>query len=586
VKLFLAPLALALAALVPAAAQAAPPAPFGHACVPKSGVRFCQTQTDANRVASFDGVPLDVDVTLPANGDGPFPAIVMMHGWGGDKRSFQAQRPPAAGEAAYNDLYFAGQGYAVVTYSARGFGRSCGKPDSRTAPACDRGWVHLADQRYEARDTQHLLGLLVDEGVVRADAIGVTGISYGGIQSHNLARLRDRIRLPGGSYRPWLSPNGTKLAIAAAWPRWGATDLTYALTPNGRFLDFGPFSARQSRVVPGVKKQSYNAGLYLAGNLAGFYAPRGADPTADLSAWQELTDRGEPYRSDVRAIARELSTYHSAVGVSGVPAPLLVENGWTDDLFPAPEALRALRAYRGLKGARVTLQLGDLGHPRGSNKANTERVFNRQGAAFLAAHLKGEGRAPADGAVTAFTQTCPRDAAADGPYRARSWKRLHPGRVTLAGRRTRAVTAGGGNPKTGEAFDKVISGDACVTVEAERARGTAVLQRRVRKRFTLLGLPTVRAAVRTRGRGGYLAARLWDVHGGRQLLVSRGVYRLKDDERGRVIFQLFGNGWRFERGHAVKLELLGNDRHYLRTSNFKFRARISKLRMQLPTRER
>ena len=48
---------------------------------------------DTERVPSFDGVPMDVDVTLPPSGDGPFPAIVMMHGWGGNKRSFQATTP-------------------------------------------------------------------------------------------------------------------------------------------------------------------------------------------------------------------------------------------------------------------------------------------------------------------------------------------------------------------------------------------------------------------------------------------------------------------------------------------------------------
>ena len=66
--------------------------------------------------------------------------------------------------------------------SARGFGRSCGMPDSRAA-GCSRGWIHLADQRYEARDTQCLLGLLVDQRVAQANAIGVTGISYGGGQT-------------------------------------------------------------------------------------------------------------------------------------------------------------------------------------------------------------------------------------------------------------------------------------------------------------------------------------------------------------------------------------------------------------------
>ena len=188
---------------------------------------------------SFDGVPLDVDVTLPPTGDGPFPAIVMLHGWGGSKSAFQSPTPEGDGGTGYhyNNTYFAQQGYAVITPSARGFGRSCGVAGSRTPGACDRGWLHLADQRYEVRDVQQLLGRLVDEGVVRADALGVTGISYGGIQSHSLARLRDRIRLQNGSYRRWRSPAGRRLRIAAAWARWGATDLTSALAPNGRFLD-------------------------------------------------------------------------------------------------------------------------------------------------------------------------------------------------------------------------------------------------------------------------------------------------------------------------------------------------------------
>jgi predicted acyl esterase len=164
---------------VPGAAHAAPPSPFGHACTPQNGVRFCATVSDAQRVPSFDGVPIDVDVTLPPSGDGPFPAIVMLHGYGGSKRSFQATTPEGDGGSTYhyNDVYYAQQGYAVITPSARGFGRSCGVLDSRTPPACDRGWLHLADQRYEIRDTQYLLGLLADQGLVRPQAIGVTGVS-------------------------------------------------------------------------------------------------------------------------------------------------------------------------------------------------------------------------------------------------------------------------------------------------------------------------------------------------------------------------------------------------------------------------
>jgi predicted acyl esterase len=175
--------AAAAAALSAApAAGAAPPLPFGHACVPQDGVLFCPSASDADRVPSWDGVPLDVDVTLPPSGDGPFPTIVMMHGWGGNKGSFETHSP----DGSYNNVYFASRGYAVVTYTARGWGRSCGAADSRTSPGCDRGWIHLGDHRYEARDTQHLLGLLVDQGVTSAATIGVTGVSYGGIQTLNL----------------------------------------------------------------------------------------------------------------------------------------------------------------------------------------------------------------------------------------------------------------------------------------------------------------------------------------------------------------------------------------------------------------
>ena len=56
-------------------AAAAPPLPFGHTCAPLDGALACPTASDAARVPSFDGVPLDVDVFLPPTGDGPFPTI-------------------------------------------------------------------------------------------------------------------------------------------------------------------------------------------------------------------------------------------------------------------------------------------------------------------------------------------------------------------------------------------------------------------------------------------------------------------------------------------------------------------------------
>jgi predicted dienelactone hydrolase len=111
--------ATALLAVAPAAHAA--PVPFGHACTPQDGVRFCPTPaptgTSDTRPRSFDGTPIDVDVTLPAQGDGPFPTLLLLHGYGQDKTAFET-----GAEKAYTSTFFAQHGYAVLTPSFRGFG--------------------------------------------------------------------------------------------------------------------------------------------------------------------------------------------------------------------------------------------------------------------------------------------------------------------------------------------------------------------------------------------------------------------------------------------------------------------------------
>jgi hypothetical protein len=61
---------------------------------------------------------------------------------------------------------------------------------------------------------------------------------------------------------------------------------------------------------------------------------------------------------------------------------------------------------------------------------------------------------------------------------------------------------------------------------------------------------------------------------------------LTPNQRGTVLFQLRGSGWRFERGHTAKLEVLGNDAPYERVSNGTFSVAVSGLTIELPVRER
>ncbi|MBA2347315.1 MAG: acetylxylan esterase [Solirubrobacterales bacterium] len=593
---------------LPAAAQAAEP-PLGLTCTPQNGVRFCPGNGTTERFKSFDGVPLDVDVTLPPSGDGPFPTIVMLHGYGGNKGAFETtSEDPSTTSGTrfhYNNNHFAKQGYAVVNSTARGFGESCGSLASRLADptGCAMGWIHLIDQRYEIRDTQEILGALTDQGVTKADAIGVTGVSYGGGQSTILATLKDRIRNVDGSYKPWTSPKGTPLSIAAAWPRWPWTDLVYSLVPNGRLRDDQIAGPTASRAPYGVAIQSYVAGLFTLGATSGYYAPPLVDPAADIITWFAQINAGEPYEGNpqIKALADEIYLHHGAYslidGTNGPtpapsPAPLLIQNGFTDDLFPIGEALRFYNRLRQLQGpgADVALQFGDLGHARGQNKRDPDVAFNTQGAAFFASHLKGESSAtvPVRGSVSVFTQTCPKAAKAGGPLLAPSWEAAHPGILTLSSPAGQTVTSVGGDLSKAAGTDPIAaSGSACATFPGSDDAGTANYRMGESLGFTMLGRPTITAKVALTGLTGQLVGRLWDVGtDGKQTLVTRGVYRLNPADDGTITFQLNGNGYRFEKGHTPKLELVGSSAPTYRATNGAFSVAVSDLKLTLPTVEK
>lgn len=594
--------AILIASVVfPAAAAHATPAPFGHQCTTQSdGTRFCPT-TDlgpgqtADGVPTFDGVPLDVDVTLPPSsfGDGPFPTIVLIHGWGGDKTSFESSNPNGDGSVTYhyNNAFFAERGYAVVNYTARGFGHSCGGgATGYHSGACGRGYIRLADTRYEARDTQYLLGLLVDEGIANGSALGVTGISYGGGQSMELAFLKNRIRLPDGSFAPWTSPAGTPLQIAAAWPRWPWSDLADALTPNGRFVYPQVAPPLQSTNPLGIEIQTYVSGLYAEGKNTGYYcgdAPASSpctNPDADLNTDFAVVNAGEPYGSNAQTIIDEIYAHHQAYGISGTPSPLLIENGWTDDLFPPEQALRVYQAVRSATpGNIVNLQLGDLGHSRGSNKPTVNRPFNDQGAAFFDALLRSIGQAPPPDQATAYTQTCPASAPDGGPYKASNFDKLATGQVKFGSAAPQTVDAAG-DPTTSAAFDPIANSDACKSITPQPVAGVATYST-TSNGFTMLGLPTVTATISTTGDYGELDSQLFDVApGGSERLISRGAYRLTNNQSGTITFQLHGNGYTFPAGDTVKLVLLGRDAPYLRASNNTgFTVSVSKVSVTLPT---
>jgi pimeloyl-ACP methyl ester carboxylesterase len=563
----------ALLALAPAAAQA-DLTPFGHACAPANGARFCPTPDLASRPTSFDGTPIDVDVTLPAEGNGPFPTILLLHGLGGDKTSFQ----PVTTPEKYTNWFFAQQGYAVVTPTARGFGSSCGKPDSRTV-GCEAGWTRLGDMRYEVRDIQTLVGQLVDQGVVKPDAIGSTGISYGGGFSTMLAFLKDRIRLPDGSYAPWTSPSGTPISLSAAWPRWLWSNGESIFTRNGR--------GAWSRTPTGVEAQNYAGGIFAVA-FSGFVAPTGGDLSSDITLWKSQLDAGT-FGGATTATLDNAYNYHGVAGVAGTPSPLLLQSGWTDALFPVGQSLGAYDHIRKQSpSAPVSIQVADLGHGPAANHAKDVDAFDAQGLSFLNAWLKGSGVKPAPGSVTAYTMTCPATApAGGGPYTASSFAGLARGRLAFGAAKALKITSKGASAKlAAEVAPLTSTGSHCAPHTPDRTSKATVGV--ASPGVTLIGQPVITGTVAAKGRYGQLDARLWDLDTktGKQQLIDRGAYRIKDDERGRFRLQLDGNGWKFPKGHRIVVELLGRDAPTYGPSPTAFSATLTKVKVSLPVRER
>ncbi len=579
-------LLLVLLFAIPAIAHAeGEPAPFGHACKAENGVRYCPTEALSERVPSWDGTPMDADVTLPATGSGPWPTIAMLHGWGTNKYEYEHN-----GYAST----FAKLGYAVLTYSARGWARSCGTEESRKeTPACDNGYTHMDDTRYEARDAQYLLGLLADEGVTQPKGIGVMGASYGGGASIELAYLKNRIRLPNGSFQRWKSSAGIPMAIRAALPIAGFSDLVDALQPNGHFLDTEVAPYGQSYEPPGVQIQSIDNALNGEGPLLGaYYAPEGSNPEADLYKWNNLTNAGEPWTPEDIEVEHQIYDYHQAYGMPGSrkPAPLLFLQGFTDEIFPVEQALRAYNQIKSMNGW-TALMFGDVGHPLASNKQNTLLAFALETESFFNVRLKHEGKGPKKDSVLVYTQTCPMSAPAGGPFTAKEWSQIASHTLTFGSSAPQTFTSAGASATLAAEFDPINeivkeggNGNDCKETKSEMEPNSATYTM-TSPGFTMIGLPTVTADVNATGEYGQIDSRLWDVlPSGEERMISNGVYRLEDNQSGQIKFQLHGNAYEFAKGDTVKLELLGRDAPHYRADNGSFSVELSNVSVGVPAR--
>jgi ABC-2 type transport system ATP-binding protein len=97
--------------------------------------------------AEPDGTAVTLDASVYApDASGTHPAVLLAHGFGGSKADLVDRARD-----------FAGRGYVVMTWSARGFGASGGR-------------IHLDDPDYEVADARKLVDALAARPEVRLDA--------------------------------------------------------------------------------------------------------------------------------------------------------------------------------------------------------------------------------------------------------------------------------------------------------------------------------------------------------------------------------------------------------------------------------
>ena len=592
-KLCLSVVALvAMVFLYGASAAAAAPTALGVPCTQNGDNSYtCSSSSPRSTADSWDGTPIDVSVALPdpgTYGAGPYPLVGVFHGWGQQKLTSQLS-------------HYTSKGYAAFTMTNRGFYESCGSAASVAADpsGCDGQYIRMLDTRYEVRDAQYFLGELVDEGWAQPTKIAATGGSYGGGMSMALAALKDRTMKPDGRLVPWTSPLGTPMKLAVAAPLAPWTDLSYALAPNGRNLDYLRDNSYDPNHI-GVMKPSIMNGLYFQGLASGRIAPAGALPDADMTGWLAVLDQGEPYQSNIQAADMLTTTtkYHSSYYIdhSEAPAPLLIAEGFTDDIFPVDEALRFFnRTKSQYPSADLGMIFGDFGHQRAQNKAaDGTAVFNLQDQ-WIDYYLTGAGTKPANN-IVARTEVCPSSSPSGGPFTAATWAALAPGEVTVEGGATdQTIQPDGGSADVANAYG-VLASNACASPNGAKEPGTANYESDAAPAggYTLLGSPTVVADFEGGGAESAIAARLVDVApDGTKQLVARQSYR--PDASGYQVFQLHPGAWKFEQGHIARLELLprdgsapnapGNLSNYSRLSNLQQPITVHDLVLKLPVVE-
>jgi hypothetical protein len=594
---------------------------------------------DAGSGADANGdVALDADLTLPDPRRFPppergYPLVVFMHGCcGGDKRGWEADRIDAGGEKwHYSNAWFAARGYAVLTYTSRGFVNA----DERGST----GWTELDSRRYEINDFQHLAGQLADDPDLHVDGerIVVTAGSYGG--GFAWLAMTDPT---------WKSPGGEDMRVVAVAPKYGWTDLVYSLVPNGSHMrDALPaFDGSGSASPFGVPKRSIVAGLYASGKTGippgtsshATFPPKiddaivclqSTDPFESNPACGSTLETTLPEFLDDRSAYYQNEFFERVRG--GLRVPVYSAGAFTDPLFTMVEHRRMAVRLHETAGGRYPIQehYGDYQHfvqnkakewgdvcadgetrrvctladqggdptasPRGRVRVGITTRLNR----FLDHYARPQAnpRAPLPPFdVTASLQVCPQNRPegipADEPgerFTARTFEQLATGsaRFEIPGEQQTTNDASP-NPHAASSdpvANQLANGGRCPVETEPGGPGVATYDTpMLDEDLTMIGRTRVIVPHTGSGSGIQLVARLYDVlPDGSAVMVDRG-HRAGVAPSETTVIDLAGNGWRFAKGHRIRVELTQDDDPHLKASTQPSSLTLAGATLEIPVR--
>lgn len=268
---------------------------------------------DPVEIESWDGTTIVGTLFVPP-GDGPHPAVVATHGYGGDRTS-----------AATVARRYAEHGYVALAYASRGFGDSGGESGFDGPKEVADTFV-LIDQL--AQETVDGVQLNIKQaGSPHGPAVGMDGSSYGGgIQLNTAAATEAWFDSADAVELATLQNALTSVSIRrnpldAIVPRITWNDLLQAAAPNG------------------VPKTVWDSFILAAGATGyereGSPTPEGPDPrlyeyVAKAFATNEVPPEAVEYFA-------KRSPDTARIAANDVPALLI--QGWPDNLLPPNQAV-------------------------------------------------------------------------------------------------------------------------------------------------------------------------------------------------------------------------------------------------------